>query len=99
MDKGMLTGKITVENSYIKSLIESNLPQIKESLKNQDFNVSGFTVSVGLGEGGFSSKQSFSSNKWSFDRKTGKKAESLNQIGEVRVEHSYIGNRALNFLV
>lgn len=50
MDKGVLVGKILVESNQVKSLIESNVPQIKENLKNQNLNVAEFTVSANLNQ-------------------------------------------------
>lgn len=50
MDRGVLVGKILVESNQVKSLIESNIPQIKENLKNQNLNVAEFTVSANLGQ-------------------------------------------------
>lgn len=62
MDKGNMTARIAVENSHVKALIESNIPQIRDNLKNQNINVSNFSVSVGVNQEGFSNSRSFMDN-------------------------------------
>ena len=48
MEKGVLTAKIFVEDTLVKAMIESNLPDLKEQLKNQNIDVSDFSVSLNL---------------------------------------------------
>jgi flagellar hook-length control protein FliK len=48
MEKGVLTAKILVEDTLVKAMIESNLPDLKEQLKSQNINVSDFSVSLNL---------------------------------------------------
>lgn len=71
MDKGVMTGKILVENSYAKELIQSNIAGIKENLKLQDLNVSGFSVSVGLNhqyQPGHQFNQNYTAGRWANQR-------------------------------
>lgn len=88
LEKGMMTGRILVENSHVKGLVESNLSQIKDNLRSQNLNVQDFSVSVGLGQGNLPNNHNFSSNRWAFNRKpfhrnTG--AAPIEEIGTGRV--------------
>lgn len=97
MEKGLMTGRILVENSQVKSLVESNLPQIKENLKAQNLDVSGFSVSVGLKQEGQNFNQNFYRPRYSYNR-TAVQRTSM----EVPVEDSRIvqaRSSALNLLV
>jgi Flagellar hook-length control protein len=68
LEKGAMTGRIMVENSDVKSLIESNLQDIKDTLRNQHINVSDVNVSVGLGGGNQSQEQRFYQSRWNYGK-------------------------------
>lgn len=84
MEKGAMTARILVENSQVKSLIDSSLPQIKENLKNQNINVASLNVSVNIGQGDSHNNREFSFNRWTFNKKGNSRA--ANAEGEGRVE-------------
>lgn len=68
MDKGVMTGRILVENSHVKSIIESSMSQLKDSIKLQTPNVSDFSVSVGLRQDNQQYNQNYSQNRWTMQR-------------------------------
>lgn len=69
MDKGNMAARITVDNSYVKDLIESNIPKIRENLKNQNVEVSSFNVSVGGNQENFLNNRNYSGNAYAPGRK------------------------------
>ncbi len=69
MDKGNMAARITVDNSYVKDLIESNIPKIRENLKNQNVEVSSFNVSVGGNQENFLNNKNYSGNAYVPGRK------------------------------
>lgn len=96
MEKGMMTGRILVENSHVKHLIESNLPQIKDSLKSQNSNISGFSVSVGLKQDGQQYNQNFSHNRWA--HKGSSYSRGNFQEAAMEAVTGAVNNGALNIL-
>jgi len=98
MEKGMMTGRIMVENSQVKSLIESSLPQVKEQLKNQNINVSEINVSVGLEHGSFGGSQGNAEGRWAFNRKGFNRGQSINAASEIAVQRAVSQSGSLNLL-
>ncbi len=47
---GMVTARFMVENAQIKSMIEGNLSQLKQSLESMGFHIDSFAVGVGAGQ-------------------------------------------------
>ena len=47
IENGSLDGKIMVENTIVRDLIENNLPSLRSSLKSEGFNTLSLDVSVG----------------------------------------------------
>jgi flagellar hook-length control protein FliK len=57
IEKGIITAKALVESYQVKELIESNLDQLKDELKEHGMDIKGFDVSVGK-------DHSFSENRY-----------------------------------
>ncbi|RKD34438.1 flagellar hook-length control protein FliK [Thermohalobacter berrensis] len=64
MEKGLATAKAVVESYYVKEVLESNLHQLKESLKEQGVKIETFEVTVGK-DTSFSNNNS---NNWNMGR-------------------------------
>lgn len=47
---GMVTARFMVENAQVKSMIEGNLSQLKQSLESMGFHIDNFAVGVGAGQ-------------------------------------------------
>jgi flagellar hook-length control protein FliK len=98
MDKGNLAARITVDNSYVKDLIESNIPKIRENLKDQNVDVSSFNVSVGGNQENFLNDRNYSGNAYVPGR--GPTFLKSNKIGGSEIfEHSANSSVGLNLLV
>jgi flagellar hook-length control protein FliK len=96
MEKGVMTGRIVVENSQVKELMESGLPQIKESLKSQNLDVSSFSVSVDLGQGSLQQNQGFRGSRW-MENGRGRYTSGA-VLAEAVPTESYGGYEGLNLL-
>ncbi|MDI6617545.1 MAG: flagellar hook-length control protein FliK [Clostridiales bacterium] len=70
MEKGNMLSKIIVENSHVKDMLESSIPEIKESLKDQNVDVSKFSISVGLEHGDTHSFNSFANEGRQFYKRS-----------------------------
>lgn len=51
-DRGEILAKITTESEQVKSILESNMQLLKDSLEKSGFSVQGLNVYVGNGNGG-----------------------------------------------
>lgn len=51
-ERGEILAKITTESAQVKSILESNMQLLKDSLEKSGFSVQGLNVSVGNGNGG-----------------------------------------------
>lgn len=101
MDKGIMTARIVVENSQVKSLIESNLPEMKEQLKSQNLDVSEFSVSVGLEQGSFENNREFLHDRWMHNMKMASKARmnTLDTVDGIKLTRNQEYKGGLNALV
>ncbi|KPU44692.1 flagellar hook-length control protein FliK [Oxobacter pfennigii] len=81
-EKGVITGKILVENNQVKSLIESNMPQLKENLKEHNVNIAALNVSVELNQGNLDFNQRFTQNSQNFSKKSVKRIEAISGTEE-----------------
>lgn len=94
MEKGVINARITVENSGVKDIMETSVPQIKEHLKDQNVNVSHFTVYVGTGQREASSNGNFQQYRWQH----AKKVQSKGDIPAVNIGEGQYYDGVLNLL-
>lgn len=101
MEKGAMVGRIYVENSEVKGLIEASLHEVKESLKMQNVNASDLSVQVGVKQDSHSFNQSFNQNLYSNRYAQSRKGFAVNQeempIQEIG-QGNNIGRGLLNLL-
>jgi len=91
-DKGVLLAEIQVENQTVKSIVESNLDQLRDSLKEEGYNIGDLDVSVNKENTG-QDQQSFSQ---SFKKQV--KTESFEEEKEKILSQNQVNDKAVDYL-
>ncbi|MBI9011920.1 MAG: flagellar hook-length control protein FliK [Clostridiales bacterium] len=92
-DKGTLLAQIQVENQTVKSIIESNLADLKNALKGEGYVIGELDVSVNKENTGEQEQQSFSQSK-----RQQVKLETFEEIEEKIAKQNLVGEKAIDYL-
>lgn len=92
-EKGALLAQIQVENQTVKGIIESNLDDLKNALKNEGYEIGELDVSVNKENTGDQNQQNFSQNK-----KRNLRLETFEDIEEKLNKENIAGDKAIDYL-
>lgn len=92
-DKGALLAQIQVENQTVKGIIESNLDDLKNALKDEGYEIGDLDVSVNKENTGEQEQQSFSQSKRQQAR-----LETFEEIEEKIAKQNLVGEKAIDYL-
>jgi flagellar hook-length control protein FliK len=91
-DKGVLLAEIQVENQAVKSIIESNLEDLRNSLKQEGYNIGDLDVSVNKDNSDHEEQRGYSGQK----RKV--KVETFEEVEEKVNQQNLVNEKAVNYL-
>lgn len=91
-DKGVLLAEIQVENQTVKGIVESNLENLRNALKNEGYNIGELDVSVNKENTG-QGEQTFNQNT-----KNQAKHETFEEIEDRLLQANLVNDTEVNYL-
>ncbi len=92
-EKGTILAQIQVENQTVKGIIESNLDDLKSSLRNEGYEIGDLDVSVNKENAGDQSHQSFSQQ-----RKQHTNLDSFEEIEAKLKTQNIVDDKSVDYL-
>ena len=92
-EKGALLAQIQVENQTVKGIIESNLNDLKDALRDEGYEIGDLDVSVNKENTGEQEQQSFSQSN-----RQNVKLETFEEIEEKIANQNLVGDKAIDYL-